>query len=241
MTSRRQFDLGRWTADDTFVQLHDTVVIWLDRHFATIEEGAPWLDRIGVDTWDYCRATVRPRLEFSLGPRYRATAGCTRDVIAVYGFDGALAQRLGELSEALSAAGWRRVGPLPIRLWEDAHGEAVMKWRPSAALSHPPGMEGKAPWEKPPLDPHMWLSWSSRGQDNRLRRDPNRLRTSARNLISVEFSGTEYWNLPDTALQEHEHVLAIKLDLSYYSNPDALRRPHRIPRHILPTRPAQHR
>lgn len=189
--------------------------------------------------WDYCRGEVRSPFDFSLAPRFRASAGCGRQVIAVYGFDGDLTERLGQLAEALSAAGWERIGPLPMRAWADADRYALLSWQPNAVLDYPLGVDGTPPWGRPTLSPHMRLSWTSSGQATRLWQDPNRNRSDTRNYQSVESSDSEYWKLPDSALERYDHTLAVHLDLSYYSNPDALARRHRIPRHLLPTPPTR--
>jgi hypothetical protein len=239
LTSRRQLNLPRWIRGRTFAEIHGSVVTWLDSHFAMVERGAPWLDRVGTDIWDYCRGSVNSPFEFTLKTRVRATAGCGRSVIAVYGFDGDLPECIDRISVAFSAAGWERIGPLPLRPWADANGEAVMGWRPNTALGYPPGMAGIPPWGTPPLDPHMWLVWSSRGQQTRMRQDPTRTQSHTRNSVSVEFSGTEYWKFPEAALADHEHALSVQIDLGYYSNPEALTLRHRIPRYLLPTQPAR--
>ena len=111
----------------------------------------------------------------------------------------------------------------------------MLRWGPSDELDYPPGMAGVPPLGRPTLDPTMWLSWSSRGQPTRLR--PNRAwtRGDTRNYLTVESSGGEYWKLPDIALSDHQHVIAAKIDLTYYSNPLPLEREHRIPRYLLPT------
>jgi hypothetical protein len=51
-TSRRRIG-GREFAD-----LHDASVAWLEQHFQVIEQGAPWLQRIGSDVWDFCKGGV---------------------------------------------------------------------------------------------------------------------------------------------------------------------------------------
>ncbi|HEU5427474.1 MAG TPA: hypothetical protein VFU74_11410 [Actinocrinis sp.] len=236
LLDRRQFNLLRWTRSRAFADLHAPVVGWLDSHLAMIERGAPWLDRVGIDVWDRCSGAIYSRFDFSLSRRFRATAGCARNVIVVYGFDGRLTQRLDQIGEALSAAGWERTGPLAHKAWVDAGGYAVLEWQPSAALSRPPGMDDVPPWGLASLSPHMRLSWSSHGQATSLRPDPNRTRSNTRNHLAVEGSNTAYWELPGVALERHDHALAVHIDLAYYQNTAPLGRPYRLPRHMLPTR-----
>lgn len=230
LVSRRQLNLPRWVRGHTFADLHSVMVAWLDSHFAMVERSAPWLHRVGSDVWDYCKGSVHSPVDISFAPRVRASAGCVRDVIVVYGFDGDLPERIRQLVKALSAAGWGRMRPHP-----DGDGYTTLSWRPNAELSCPPGMEGVPPWGGPALDPHMWLSWSSQGQATRLRQDPNRALSSSRNYLAVESTGTEYWKLPDEALNHHNHTLAVHIRLAYYSNLNPLARRCRIPRYLLPT------
>jgi hypothetical protein len=238
LTSRRQLNLPRWVRGRTFTDLHGHIVAWLDDHFATIERGAPWLHRFGVDVWDYCHGEVNSTFDFTLARRFRASAGCMRDVIVVYGFDGDVAGRLDQLAEALSTVGWRRTGPHPLRPWADADG-ALLTWQPNATVSYPPGMERKPAWGSTTLDPIMWMVWSSRGQTTSLGPNPKRTPDDTRNDLTVESRATEYWKLPDAALEQHDHALVVKVSLSYYSNPNPLARRHRIPRYLLPTRPVR--
>jgi hypothetical protein len=232
----REFDFARWTRRRAFVDLHATVVAWLDGHFEAIELGAPWLRRVGTDVSDYCEGEIRSRFGFSLTPRFRARVGCQRSVIVVYGFDGDLTGRLDRLAETLLTVGWKRSGPLPLKAWADAEGYASLDWRPNAALSRPRGMNGIPPSAAASLSPHMWMSWSSRGQATRLRRDPARTRSNTLNYLAVESSGTEYWKFPGMALEENDHTVAVKINLGYYNDTAALTRPHRVPRYLLPAR-----
>jgi hypothetical protein len=236
LSSRRQLDLPRWTRGQAFAELHNTVVAWLDGHLAAVERGAPWLRRVGIDVSDHCRGRVNSPFRFSLAPRDTAALGCTRNVIAVYGFDGALTQRLEQCGQSLSAAGWERSGPLPLRAWTGSEGDASLRWRPDAALSYPPGLSTVPPWGLAPLSPQMWLSWSSGGQNIRqLQQNPHRTSRNTRNRLAVESSGTEYWKLPDTALTYFEHTLTVHMSLAYYADSNPLDRRHRIPRYLLPT------
>jgi hypothetical protein len=232
VNSRRQLNLRRWVRGQEFIDLHERVAGWLDRHLAIMESGAPWLTRIGVDVYEICYGAVRPRFEFSLESGPRASVSCVREVIAVYGFNGLPASRLGHLEYALSVAGWLRSGAGP---WVGSRGNAVLRWEPSDELDYPPGMAGVPPLGRPALAPAMWLSWGSRGQPARLRPNPARKRGDDRNYLTIESSGVEYWKFPEVALSDHEHVIAANLNLSYYSNPTPLEPQHRIPRYFLPT------
>jgi hypothetical protein len=240
LLSRRQFDLDRWTHGQDYADLHGSIVEWLDGRVEAVESNAPWLDKIGIDVWDYCQGAVYSPFDFTLEPRRRASATCVRDVIAVYGFDGDLTERLGQLTDALSAAGWKRVGPLPLKAWEDSNGGATLTWQPTGTFGYPSGIEGRLPWDEPALTPHMWLSWCGRGEAVQLKKNPSRTRNDAPDYISVESSATEYWKMPETALEFNENVLVMQVNLAYYSNPNALARPYRIPRNRLPTPPIRH-
>jgi hypothetical protein len=222
------------------VGLREVIVAWLDSHFQLLEHSAPWLSRIGAEVYDHCSGGVSPRLSrnfMATSRSSRASAQCHRQVTVVYGFDGAPATRLGSLAEALSAAGWERYGPNAEQPWTaDLDGLARLRWRPSAALSHPPGLAETPPWGGHRLSPLMQLLWSDREQDSEWRPNPPRRRWRAtRDHLPVEISEAEASSLLSEALERHQHVLAVTMDLSYYANVKALSRPHRLPRYLFPT------
>ncbi len=231
LLSRRQFNLPRWTRRQEFFDLHSSAVSWLDENLSILERDASGLRRFGTDTWDYCHGAVRSIFHFAVAaPRRLPSVGCTRNVIAVYGFDGDPGERLEKIAETMSTAGWKRIAPLPMRPWEGANGYAMLEWQPDAK-------DAEAPWGGKNSSPHMTLSWCSRGQETPLEQVPSRTHISTRNYLALECSGTEYWNLPESALESHEHVLAVTVTLSYYSSLDSWRPQRRIPRHLLPTKP----
>jgi hypothetical protein len=255
---RRQFDLPRWTRGSEFGGLHAAAVAWLDGHFEAIELRAPWLQRVGSDVWDFCKGGVsNPFLRIQ--PGSTATARCVREVSVVYGFDGPLIARLRSLDEAIPAAGWEMRGAVRPS-WADLDGAHMdgtgiaagrvsrqtrwmadrhvsLRWHPTGAVGYPPGGEGMPPWGESRLTPSMRVSWHSRGQERRDRRDPNRDREPTRNYLPLEVSQAEVPGLLADALARHEHALRVTIHLAYYSNPNALARPHRIPRYLLPTQP----
>ena len=194
--------------------------------------------------WDFCRGTVSPFLRFT--PGFAATATCARQVTAVYGFGGALPGRLALLGEQLTAAGWamsrpngcdpsRPNGCDPSRPKIDRTMNLAL--RPGARPSPFPGGQGTPPWNRPPLSPIMRMTWSSQGQATGWRRDPNREHPTTRNYLALEVSEAGVPELLAETLARNEHALTLTIRLAYYSNPNARARPHRIPRHLLPTRP----
>lgn len=249
-TPSRQLNLQRWVGSREFRDLHDASVAWLEEHFQMIERGAPWLHRVGSDSWDFCKGGVRnPFLQ--LAPGRNASAGCVREVTAVYGFDGPLTVCLKSVGEALSAAGWELSDG---RAWTDLDGtatvagagghrnrwmadrRALLGWRPVAALAYPAGGKGTPPWGRQLLAPHMRVTWSSRGQETGWRRDPNKARGMTRNYLALEVSEAEVPELLEQAIAGHEHALTVTIGLAYYSNPHARAWAHRIPRYLFPTR-----
>lgn len=252
---RRQPNLRRLVHRRVFQELHAVSAAWMDRHFELIETSAPWLDRIGRDLLDYCRGFARPP---GLDPGFRASAGCTRALTVVYGFDGSLLTKLDMFGEALFAAGWgklknvRRSGRFAEQLWIPLNGEELLarkdidsglgpmhpEWRPNERLSRPAGMEGTPPWGRLPLSPDMSVSCISRDQTRQVM--PSDLAGSAqrapRNYLLLDNTEVERQALEDHALGTHEHALAVNISLQYYSNPNAKASPHRIPRYWLPTR-----
>ncbi|MBF9069953.1 hypothetical protein [Streptacidiphilus fuscans] len=238
LIARRQFNLPRWTSRQVFVAQRAIVVAWLDSHFAALEHGAPWLHRVGSDVWDYCSGLVPSPFQGNLfEPRRFASLGCDRGVIAVYGFDGDLTERLNQLREALSAAGWERT-VWRSRAWVPSDSGQAFSWRPTAALSYPPGPDGRLSSERLRRAPSLWVSWCSRGQATSLQQHAHRTRHSTRNRLVLESSATEPGELPDAALEKHDHALAVYLNFRY-PDLDSPARRRREPRYLLPTRPVR--
>jgi hypothetical protein len=221
-TPRRQPNLRRLARGRSFRELHPAVSEWMDRHFELIEANAPWLDRIGMELRDYCQGSARPP---GLAPGFRVSVVCRRALTVVYGFDGPLPTRLDRFGEALFAAGWV-LGARP-------------QWRPNEMLSRPAGMEGTPPWGRLPLSPAMSVTSVSRGEARPVPPPDDlgsRIRGAPRNYLLLDDGKDERHALEEGALDGHEHALTVSINLDYYSNPNAKRRPHRIPRYWLPTR-----
>ena len=234
---RRQLNLPRWTGGREFRHVHAASVAWMDSHFELIERGAPWLRRVGSDVWDYCRGAVMPF--FRLTPGFSATAGCTREVTAVYGCDDPLIPRLRTLGQALPPAGWELGTAALPQTWMDldpdraaaAEGlashrtswmtdrQVTLSWRPTEALDFPPDGEGTPPWQRPPLTPHMRVTWSSRGQATGWRPDPGKTSGATLNYLPLEVSQAHVPDLLDQALARYDHALTVTIILPYYSNP----------------------
>ena len=150
-----------------FKIIRDDGVAWLDRHFELIEQGAPWLHRIGRDVWDTCNGSVPSPSLFDFAPKSGPGVVCRRAVTTVYGFDG---QETGipPVAQAFSAAGWeiRRI----------SGGATLAVWRPGEGIGYPSYGEGMPPWGgKPIIAPQMQVSWLSSGEGTTARRDPNRM------------------------------------------------------------------
>ncbi len=255
-TPRRQFNLARWAGRRKFRELRGLSVTWLDSHFGMIEQGAPWLHRVGSDAWDFCKGGVSNRF-LNLAGGSGGGVSCIREVTVVYGFDGPLTERLRSLDQAIPAAGWELGTRALPQSWADLNpGRAAaatglarhrtrwmtdrwvrLTWYPAAALSYPPGGEGTPPWGRPPLTPRMRVTWHSRGQETRWQRDPNTSRGATRNYLLLEVSEPGVPDLLQQALARHEHALTMTVHLAYYSNPNARLYRHRVPRYLLPTSP----
>jgi hypothetical protein len=250
---RRQLNMPRWTRGREFRHLHAVSVAWMDSHFELIERGAPSLQRVGSDVWDFCRGGVQPF--FRLEGGFAAGAGCIREVTVAYGFDGRLVPLLRSLDQALPPAGWKLGTPALPQSWADLDPDYAatteklarhrtrwmldrrvnLTWGPTEALGYPPDGEGTPPWGRPPLTPHMRVTWSSRGQDTGWRGDPNKQRPTTRGYVAVEVSESGVVQMLAAALARYEHALTVTINLAYYSNPNARAWRHRIPRYLVPT------
>jgi hypothetical protein len=257
LLSRRQFNLPRWTRRQEFRALHRDSVMWLDSRFLLIEQGAPWLVRVGDDVLDFCQGGVANRFERRKG-RSGASVGCIRKVTVVYGFDGELILRLRSLDQAIPLAGWQ-VGTRALpQSWADldpdraARAEGLagwrmrwmtdrrvsLRWSPTAATGYPANVVEMRPWGKPPFAPEMRVTWSSRGQSTGWRQDPDKKRDRTRNYLPLEISDLSVPELLEQALARYEHALTVTIPLGYYANPNAKVLGHRVPRYLLPSRRA---
>jgi hypothetical protein len=256
---RRQFNLPWLVGSSEFLAIRSEYVAWQDRHFEVIEQGAPWLHLIGRDVHETCSGGA-PRspalLDFS--PRRGPGVGCARHVAAVYGFDGPEAERLRSLELAFPAAGWetgtrgltgswadisdavlsRAPDALPAHRRWMAYRYTNLRWRPSAVIGHPSYGEGAPPWgdDRPPFAPHMRVSWLGVGQEITAMRDPNRTSNVTRNRLPLENSSVQLPELLDEAMRQYDHAMSVTMDLTYYANASPRSRPHRVRRHLLPTR-----
>lgn len=252
--ARRQFNLPRWTGRREFRDVHSTAVTWLDSHFELIEDGAPWLNAVGRRIRDFCTGRVRG-WEFTIGSvPVKATAGCRRQVTAVYGFDGPLTERIRSLGQALPAAGWELSRWQAWQDFDPATAAAAvglraqsrvswmtdrtvgLTWQPTEALSLPANLERMRPAGRPPLTPTMRVSWASRGQRIGWVGHVPEPGTATRNFLPIEVNDARVPDLVDQALARCEHALAVTIDLSYYTNPNPRAWFGGVPRYLLPTR-----
>lgn len=247
--------MRRLVRRQSFRELHAVSSEWMERHFGLIEADAPWLDRIGTELQDYCQGSARSP---GLDPGFPVSAACTRTMTVVYGFDGPLIAKLDMLGKAVFAVGWGKIknvrtGDQPVQqFWVALDGEEILsrednssglrnmspQWRPNETLSRPAGMEGTPPWGRVPLSPHMSVTCVSRGDTRQLPPPDHvgsRFRDAPRNYLLLDDGEAERHALEKDALESHEHALAVNINLSYYSNPNARQFRHRIPRYWLPT------
>jgi hypothetical protein len=225
---RRQFNLPRLVRSREFKVIRDESTTWLDRHFELIEQGAPWLHRIGRDVWDTCNGSVPSPSLFDFAPKARPGVGCRRAVTTVYGFDG---QETGipPVAQAFSVAGWeiRRI----------AGGATLAAWRPGEGIGYPSYGEGMPPWGgKPIIAPEMRVSWLSSGEGTTATRDPNRMHRVTRNYLPLENTKIQLSELLKEALWHHGNAMYVTISFGYYWNPWARGFRHRVPRYLLPTR-----
>jgi hypothetical protein len=245
-------DLSRFTASARFGLLHDPAVAWTDAQFGLIEAGAPWLELAGRRPDDCCQVRADKDFDF-----HRATIGveCERSVTAIYGADGPLPARLAELGTVMSQAGWG-----DFFSYGAPHGVprgTLQSQSPPVSGNLQPGAPGVGPEVTdagtepvPPAGVHQArvvnIGWASRGQqpdpkwtlDGRWHAgepaapEPPRTASRSCHLIDCRYVDTEA--LAADALSRHEHVIAIRLAVPYFVNPDLRHYPMR--RHILPSR-----
>jgi hypothetical protein len=106
---RRVPDLARMIRSSYVGERQRTAAGWIDRNFDLIQRGAPWLDPVGRWVCDRCTTSWASRGLFGSIPRDPPRITCSRAVTVVYGCDGSLPDRLGDLSAVLGTAGFGEI------------------------------------------------------------------------------------------------------------------------------------
>jgi hypothetical protein len=236
---RRVPDLGRFTRSAGFGEVQSAAAIWADQNFGLIEDGAPWLDPAGRWVLDRCETGLDSRaLQI---PRDPPKLTCTREVTAVYGLDGRLDARLAELAAVIGRAGWGGhqsdstvprpgLGRSPPPAWP-------VDWSPAAGVSLPPVLGTRPPGQQVRLD--MGIGWISRGAPaslvtTRASGSADDPRAATATYQPVEVGGSDVGDLADRALSGHQHAIAIRISVGYYSNWNVNARPGRPRKRLLP-------
>ena len=251
-------DLARFTRSAGFRDVHAAVEAWLDRHFAMIESGAPWLDRAGAVVTDYCWCNQ----DWPGGPlSARSRVMCVRGVAVSYGFDGSPRDRLPELAAAMLGAGWGAdwpprppdgsAGP-PVRALAGPGGwhYGNPHWVPVSGLPRPPGLHRMPGGSLPgALRPGMTVRGTSRGQPvvamtpslsvtqqqyslHHLPRGSERVPTPC--YVPLQVTGIDVDDGERAALARHERAVTVSISLQYYVNLDTGARPDRLRKRLLP-------
>jgi hypothetical protein len=234
--------LRRFTVTPEFEAMQGAISEWTSANFAIVARGAPWLHLVGRRVDDSCQVRVDKRLAVHVA---EVGAQCDRFVVAVYGADGPLTERLEALGTLLSEAGWDSdfcswamippAGPLHTRQspatslnWSRASGEQELvppAGRPQTrSLTVGWISRGESP------APHQGIDGSYHAAGSAEPADPPR--KEDRFWWPVEVSPADIGMLTERALAEHEHAIAIKLGATYYFNPDLRSFP--MPRKLLP-------
>jgi hypothetical protein len=236
-------DLKRLTRRDDFRSFESAAAAWLDQHFWQIEEGAPWLDRAGRLVSDGCATSLGSApLSFRWEP---TSVVCSREVTTVYGADGSLGGRLTELRRALHGAGWTYVEDHPVSrlplyrslMWP-------FRWSPVEVLGLPAGLETIPPDRQQTVTGRldMGVGWVSRGEPDDLRTytqpsGPPDPRVASATYQPVDVSGSEVARLASQALARHQHAIAVRIKMVYYTNYNVNADPHRLRKRLFPLPP----
>ena len=246
---RRVPNLARFTRSARFRHLHADVASWAVKHFEIIEANAPWLSPTGQETADFCWTGLTTRaLAF---PPDAPSVQCQRVLLRIYGADGPLSSRLGELAQAIGAAGWGTLegnATVPLAgLERQDPPTRPISWRPVPGFGLPerlrlmPVARQFPSWRWV----HMQIGWASRGQS-----------TSAVTLLSPAQAGRHTRRstvcepleamtdgIAETvsrALAAHEHAVVLRIEYTYYIHLNATRGPAGITPRLLPYRPSHH-
>jgi hypothetical protein len=238
---RRVPNLARLTRSAGFAQLQSAAAAWTDQSFELIEDGAPWLDRAGRRVLDRCDTGLNSRA-FSF-PRDPPYVTCCREVTVVYGFDGSLPGRLAGLAAALGAAGWgASADTIPLRdLDQRKRPVEQVTWSPTEGFGLPAGLATMPPDRRFPLTGwlYMTIDWASRGQSPELvttreRHWPDDPRAGTATYQPVQVADADVGRLAGQALEQHEHAVAIRIEVTYYLNSNVNARPGRLRKRLLP-------
>jgi hypothetical protein len=240
---RRVPDLARFTRRAYFRRLQPSAAAWADASFERIEQHLPWLDRAGRCVYDRCETNMTSN-PFSF-PRDPPRVTCRREITVVYGFDGDLRGRLTEVADCVSTAGWGDLRGGPEAAVPDMAERAPpvwpLAWAPVPDFALPGGLETMPPERRFPLESwlRMGIGWASRSEPAELvtTRETSRSgdpRTATATYRPVEIAGDDSWHLAAQALARHEHVLAIRVDITYYKNANVNARPGRLRKKVLP-------
>jgi hypothetical protein len=235
--SYRQPKLAKFTGTAWFSRLESASVTWCDARFAKLEQDAAWLIRYGDEVLSFCSASAAQR---GILRRGVPVVTCTRTETVVYGFNGELAARLNALAQALNNEGWTnavlqrttpvaepRPGPVSLR-----RGSARMAWDPAHATppSAPEMPELLAEACPVPVMVRtlfrMEMAWASQAADDEkvkgmatAARWPQ-AQTDTYRVMHINGDASPYM---DQALERSDHVLAARLSVQYYRNPNAKR------------------
>jgi hypothetical protein len=234
---RRLPDLPRFARGDGFRQLQSAVAAWVEQNWALIEDGAPWLDRVGCLVVDSCE-TEQNSPGFISIPLPPPSLACTRAYTVVYGTDGTLQERLTRLPGVLAGAGWDNASLAlpsgkPLEFWG-------LRWSPVPALGFPARPQALPPEQRFPHWTHMRVTWGSRGEptDNiSLASLAGAPKAATVTYQPVEVRGSDLGHLVAQALTRHRHAIAISISVCYYFNANVNVGPGRPPKKLLPAWP----
>jgi hypothetical protein len=232
-----QPDLVKFTHTAWFSRLEAASVAWCDGRFAKVHQDAPWLSPYGEELVSFCRTSYAQQ-----GVLRRGIPGvaCIRMKTVIYGFDGELMTQLRELAEVLSMEGWTsavlertdarespRPGPVILR-----NMPARMAWDPAHATP-PSSPEMPAMLRESSTVPssvrsrfRMEIAWASRATSvERVRSLAAaagwpRNETSLQHIVNLSGNVLPY---VDRVLERNAHVLAVRVSVVYYTNPNTNR------------------
>lgn len=250
-------DLRRFARTPQVGGLRSAADNWIELKFARIQAEASWLAPAAARLVnEYCvitgtnhRRSVDIGSLLGVGFGTAACVRCERQVAVAYGFDGAPADRILDLMRILEQEGWQprlqtrrhMTDPqFPIR-WVPGHsGAAIGNWHGD---SEPPGFAVVGPRESAALPCRVHVVWTTRSHPSHTTLDPvfpprYGPREVTPSYLPLEFSGavlpTDISEFAAPALEQHEHAVAVMIELGYYENRRTAERLHRVPRRLKP-------
>jgi hypothetical protein len=240
-------DLARFSRTSEFQELHAAADDWIEQQFTRISANAEALVPAARSVSDYGSVHGTGGAgALNLGIlaiRYGVFAylGFSRQVAVAYGFDGSIPDQISELLEVIEQGGW----DIHLNKARAVNGKAAGRWvgadsPPHRTLIAPGWADRPGPHQLPPGLVHV--AWTSRTHPSHATLDvgfpanpDTREPWSYLGLEMVEpIAPTDISHFAAPALENHEHAVAVLIELDFYRALPGSTRARDVPRRLVP-------